>query len=203
MTTTQGNAVVDVQATSREKDHRQDVVGLQMISPTAAPARTVAKPHGLGPLLARLSLPERLLRSTVHVVWIVFTSVQPRQVACLRFTSLAGLRAVWAVAVSVLAGFIGAFADFANKLMGPRVGQRLIDRVQQSLVTPDRPDVFAEVFAGLEMGTESLARLGHHVRVRIFARRVAKPFVHGMSSAPSAVLFGHESIIRGYWSLAS
>ena len=196
MMAAQGDAVVYVQAKLRKEDDGQDVMRLRMVPLAATPAGSVARPHGLGPLLARPAVPERLLGAAVDVIGIVLSRVQTRQEPSLRPAAFARLRTGGTVPTPVLAGLVQAAAHLAGKLVGPRVGQRLIDRVQDAFVLSNGPDVPAEVFAGLQVGAESTARPGHHACVRPLARLAAKSSVRRMLSAPLAVLFDHISILR-------
>lgn len=198
MMAAQGNAVVDVQAKPWKERNGQDMMRLRMVPLTATPAGGVARPHGLGPLLASPAVPERLLGATVNVVRIVLARVQTHEEPGLRPPAFARLRTGGTVPTPVFAGLVEAAAHFAGKLMGPRVGQRLVDRVQDALVLPNSPDIPAEVSAGLEIGAESTARPGHHVCVRLFARLAAKCSVPRMPSAPLAILFDHETILRRF-----
>jgi hypothetical protein len=196
MMAAQGDAVVDVQAKLRKEDYGQDVMRLRMVPSAATPAGSVARPHGLGPLLASHAVPERLLGAAVYVIGIVLARVQTHQEPSLRPAAFARLRTGGTVPTPVFAGLIETVAHFAGKLVGPRVGQRLIDRVQDALVLSNSPDVPAEVFAGLQVGAESTARPGHHTCVRLLARLAAKSSVHRMPSAPLAVLSDHRTILR-------
>lgn len=198
MMAAQGDAVVDVQAELWKENDGQGVMRLRMVPLAATPAGSVARPHGLGPLLASPAVPERLLGAAVYVIGIVLARVQTHQEPGLSPATFARLRTGGTVPAPVLAGLVGAAAHFAGKLMGPRVGQRLIDRVQDALVLSNNPDVPAEVFAGLEVGAESTARPEHHVCVRLFARLAAKTSARRMPSAPLAVLSDHRFILRRF-----
>lgn len=192
----QRDAVVDLQAELWKENDGQDVMRLRMVPLAATPAGSVARPHGLRPLLASPAVPKRLLGGAVYVIGIVLARVQTHQEPGLGPATFARFRTVGTVPAPVFAGLIGVATHFAGKLMGPRVGQRLIDRVQDVLVLPNSPDVPAEVFAGLEVGAESTARPEHHVCVRLFARLAAKPSVRRMPSTPLAVLSDHRTILR-------
>ena len=196
MMAAQGDPVVHVQAKLGKKNDGQDVMGVQMIPPTATPARTVAGPHGSRPFLARPTVPERLLDAPVRVVGIVLASVQPRQESGLSFAPFARLRTVGTVPVSILAGFVDAAAHFAREPVGSRIGQRSIDDVQDALVPTDGPDVPAEVLAGLQVGTESAAGPGHHLSERRLARPAAEPALKGVPATPGAVLPDHMTMFR-------
>ena len=196
MMAAQGDPVVHVQAKLGKKNDGQDVMGVQMIPPTATPARTVAGPHGSRPFLARPTVPERLLDAPVRVVGIVLASVQPRQESGLSFASFARLRTIGTVSVPVLAGFVDAAAHFARELVGSWVGQRSIDGVQDALVPTDGPDVPAKVFAGLQVGTKSATGPGHHLPERCLARLSAEPFFGGVPATPGAVVSDHMIMFR-------
>lgn len=198
MMAAQGNAVVDVQAKLWKERNGQDVMRLRMVPSAATPAGGVARPHGLGPLLTSPEVPERLLGATVDVVRVVLARVQTLEEPGLRLAAFARLRTGGTVPTPVFAGLVGAAAHFAGKLMGPRVGQRLVDRVQDVLVLPNSPDILAEVSAGLKMGAESTARPGHHVCVRLFARLAAKRSFSRMPSAPLATFSDHGTILRRF-----
>lgn len=198
MMAAQGNAVVDVQAKLRKERNGQDMMRLRMVPLAATPAGSVARPHDIGPLLAPLTVPERLLGATVNVVRIVLSRVQTREEPGLCPAAFARLRTCGTIPAPVFAGLVEAAAHFAGELVGPRVGQRLVDRVQDALVLPNSPDIPAEVSAGLEMGAESTARPGHHVCVRLFARLAAERAVPRMPSAPLAILSDHGTILRRF-----
>lgn len=203
MMAAEGDAVVNVEAEPGEEGDRQDMVGLQMIPSTATPAATVPRPHRPGPFFARPAVPERLLDAAVHVVRVVFTSVQFREESCLRLAAFARLRASWAVPSPIVAGLAEASAHFARELLDPRVGQRLVDDVKDTFVFPDSPDVPSEVLAGLEMGTECATGLRHHLHVRPLARPATEPVFRGVFTAPGAVLFDHEPNLLNTGNLSS
>lgn len=171
-------------------------MGLQMISPAAIPAGAVAHPYDLRPLLARPATSESLFGAAVYVVGVVLADIPFREDSGLRYAPPAGFRTGGAVAAPVLASLIDVPADLAEKLVGPRIRQRLVDRVQEALVPADGPDVTAEVFACLEMRAKGATGFGHHGRVCLFARSAAKPPVRGVFSAPPTVVSDHKNIIR-------
>lgn len=198
MMAAQGDAVVDVQAKLWKEYNGQDVMRLRMVPLAATPAGSVARPHGLGPLLASPAVPERLLGAAVDVIRIVLARVQTHEEPGLRPAAFARLRTGGTVPTSIFAGLVEAAAHFAGELMGPRVGQRPVDRVQDALVLSNGPDIPAEVSARLKMGVESTARPGHHDCVRLFARFAAELSVRRMPSAPLAILSDHRTILRRF-----
>jgi hypothetical protein len=192
MMAAEGDAVVHVEAEFGKECDRQDMVGLQMIQPTATSAATVARPHRLGPILALSTVPERLFDATVHVVRVVLACVKLREKSRLRLAALARLRTNRAIPAPVATCFAEASARFAVELLDPRVGQRPVDDVQDAFVLADGPDVPTEVLTGLEVGSESAPGLRHHLGVRSLARSATEPPLRGVFAAPGAVLFDHE-----------
>ncbi len=192
----QGDAVVGVQATLGKEDYGQDVVGLQMIPPAAAPAATVPRSHAFGPFFARPALSERLLDAAVHVVGVVLPDVQFREQAGPRFVPFAHLRTVGTVAASVLAGFVGGPTHFARQTVDSWVGQRLVDRVQKVFILAYGSHIPAEVFACLEVGTEGVTRFRHHPSEGRLARLAAELASGSVPAAPGAISSDHMSWYR-------
>lgn len=198
MMAAQGDAVVDVQAELWKENDGQDVMRLRMVPLAATPAGSVARPHVLGPLFASPAVPERLLGAAVDVIGIVLARVQTHEEPGLSPATFARLRAGGTVPAPVFAGLVGAAAHSAGELMGPRVGQRPVNDVQDTFVSSDSSDVPAEVFAGLEVGTKIATGLRHHACVRLFAGLAAKPSARRMSSTPLAILSNHRFILRRF-----
>jgi hypothetical protein len=171
-------------------------VSLQKIPPTATPAGTIPSPHDSGPLLTRSAAPEGLSGAAIHVVRVVLAGMQTREGSGLRFAPLARLRTSGTVPVSVLASFVEGPAYLARELMSPRIGQRLVDRIQNALVFANGPDVFTQVLASLKVGTEGAARFGHHARMRLPATPAAVIFACRVLPTPLAVLYDHKCILR-------
>lgn len=176
------------------------MVGLQMIPPLATSAGTITRPHALRPFFAVATLPEFLLGTAVYVVGVVLAGVQPREELGLRLTAFSRPRTIGTIAVPILAGFMDAPAHFTREPAGPRVGQRLVDGVQETLVPADGSDIPAKVLAGLDVGTEGAMRLRQHLRVRPFAWPAAEFVLRGVSAAPGAVLFDHQRTLPEFGS---
>lgn len=171
-------------------------MGLQMILHAAASAETVTRPYRSRPFFARPTMSESLFDAPVHVVGVILADVQFGQGSGLSFSPFARFRAVRTVTVPVLARLAGSAAYPARDSFHLRVGQRLVYRVQNALVPANRPDVSAEILAGLKMGAKGAVRSGHHVRVCRFAKLAAEFALRRVPSAPAAVLSDHKSILR-------
>ena len=202
MMTAQGDAVLHVQTKPGEKDDGQDVMCLQVALLVAASARTIARSHGRGPLLARSALPKSLFGAAVYVVRVVLANVQFRKDSGLGLPPFARFRTAGTVSVSVVTGLVDAPADLARKPAGSGVGKRLVYRVQNALIPANGPDVSAEIPAGLEMGAEGAVWFGHHIRVRLPARLTAELCSDRVPSTPATILSDHRSSIRRPWSVS-
>jgi len=159
MMTTQSNAIIRVERTIGEQGSRQDMMGLQSLRATAAATGVVATEDCCGPVLARSSMPERLLGSPVNPIGVASAEVAPCDGTSLPFPPLACVRTRRAVTGPVLVCLIGAAADFASPSPDVKIWQRLVYGEQDALISSDGADVPPEVGARLAVGIEGGERL--------------------------------------------
>lgn len=197
MMAAQGDAVVLIDAELGKENDGQNVVSLHVLPLAATTARTITGSYHLGPFSARPAMSERLFDATIHVIGVVLADVQLCEDSGSSFSPFARFRTVRAVAAPVIACFANSAAYLARDLFCLRVGQRLVNDIQNALVLTGGPHVPAEVLTSLKVGTESAARFGRHARVRFFARLAAELSGHRVPPTPTAVLSDHKSILLG------